>query len=165
MRMKTCIRTAIGTLMLFGISMSPVIGMHGEPPCEPVAPYRITGTASNYPTTAGFSGQPVVALPLALGGCYVGFAHGEVEVCGSTCARLPVADYCQCYWGTPDQRVIDLSNAAWVLVSDQPRSVGLIEVTVTYTGEAASPPVAYPPLPTEEGPRLLPNTAVLVKTP
>lgn len=104
---------------------SPAVATHES------EPYTISGIASNYPTTAGFSGQPVVALPQDLGGRYTGQQHGEVTVCADRCAVLAVVDYCQCYWGTPDQRIIDLSHAAWTLVSDKPLSAGLIEVTVT----------------------------------
>lgn len=121
------------------------------------APYTIEGRASHYCCTRGFSGQAVVALPGALGGRYDGSVHGYVTVCADRCAELPVVDFCDCYWGTSDQRVVDLSDTAWGVVSDQPLSRGIIPVTVTYAGGTTSPSTA----PTEEpgGIVTLPNTA------
>lgn len=90
----------------------------------------VTGTASNYPGTAGFIGQPVVALPGALGGEYSGDIAGFVKVCADRCARLAVVDWCDCYWGSADQRVADLSHAAWSLVTDRPLSAGLVTIRI-----------------------------------
>jgi hypothetical protein len=90
----------------------------------------VDGTASTYPGTAGYVGVPSVALPGALGGHYTGSIEGYVTVCADRCARLPVVDWCQCYWGSADQRVADLSHAAWPLVTDRPLSAGLVQVRV-----------------------------------
>jgi len=88
----------------------------------------ITGIASNYAGTAGWMGRATVALPGDLGGRYTGEVTGFVTVCADRCARLPVVDWCQCYWGSADQRVVDLSHAAWALVSDRPLESGLVDV-------------------------------------
>lgn len=95
----------------------------------PAAP-TIAGAASNYPTTAGWDGQAVVALPGVMGGRYTGDIQGYATICADRCARVAVVDWCQCYWGTADERVVDLSYAAWPLVTDRPLSAGLVQVRV-----------------------------------
>lgn len=104
----------------------------GNPDTPGRAP--IIGVASNYAGTAGWMGAATVALPGALGGRYDGEVNGHVTVCAERCARLPVVDWCECYWGTDDERIVDLSHAAWLLVSDAPPAEGLIEVRLLVDG-------------------------------
>ena len=90
----------------------------------------VTGLASNYGESIGWEGQATVALPLDIGG---GIPDGEPQVvllCADRCASVPVVDSCPCYVGTPDQRVANLSHAAWALVTDKPLIEGLIPVEI-----------------------------------
>jgi len=118
---------------------APMTDSAPEPTTVPTVPppppaTEVAGIASNYPGTAGWMGQATVALPDDLGGRYNGKVNGFVTVCADRCARLPVVDWCQCYWGTDDERVVDLSHPAWALVSDTPLAEGLIEVRVLLEG-------------------------------
>jgi hypothetical protein len=108
-----------------------------EPTAQPTPMTEIAGFGSNYLGTAGWIGEATVALPGDLGGRYNGQVNGHVTVCADRCVRLPVVDWCECYWGTDEQRVVDLSHAAWALVSDAPLETGLIELRVILETEAA----------------------------
>ncbi len=123
---------------------------------RPLSTRAVTGVASSYGFTAGMEDRATVALPVALGGKATLSINGWVVVCADRCAVLPVVDSCPCYWGTADQRIANLSLAAWALVSDMPLEEGLIDVRLYLddkvpAGEAPSPIVmtmrAVPPAP------------------
>ncbi|MDP9271111.1 MAG: RlpA-like double-psi beta-barrel domain-containing protein [Chloroflexota bacterium] len=96
----------------------------------------VSGRATWYCCTMGWRGEAVVALPGPLGGHYdAPPAARYVTICADRCARLPVVDYCDCYWGTDSQKVADLSPEAWAAISDANRSVvGVVSVTVHFSG-------------------------------
>lgn len=107
----------------------------------------LTGRASSYGESAGWEGMPTVALPLPAGIAPSADEPVEVLVCADRCAVLPVVDSCPCYAGTADQRIANLSHAAWALVSDMPLAEGLIDVEVhLHPSELSSPalPVGAP---------------------
>jgi hypothetical protein len=91
----------------------------------------VTGLATWYCCSDGWRGVAVVALPGALGGRYdAPPASRSVTVCADRCVSLPVVDYCDCYWGTANQRVADLSPEAWAAISDTGTAAGVIRVTI-----------------------------------
>lgn len=107
-----------------------------RPTAAPVAPPPLTGTtvsgkATYYCCTLGYRGQAVVALPAAYGGHYdAPPASRYVTICADRCASIPVVDRCGCYWGTPSQKVADLSPEAWAAITDRSRSMGVVQVTI-----------------------------------
>jgi hypothetical protein len=109
------------------------VNVPAVPPLVPVDGL-ISGIASHYPETMGWEGKATVALPIELGGKAPGGEPALVQVCGEDrCALLPVVDTCECYVGTPDQRIVNLSHTAWRLVTDAPLETGLLHVEVDIT--------------------------------
>jgi hypothetical protein len=103
-----------------------------------------TGMASSYAENVGWEGQATVALPVELGVQVSGDDPTLVLVCADRCVTLPVVDSCPCYAGTVDQRVANLSHAAWRLVSDAPLEEGIIPVEVHLQWVEPLPPVGAP---------------------
>ena len=90
----------------------------------------VTGIASYYVEAPGWD-QPTVQLPATLGGGPpTADSPKQVVVCGDRCMTVVVADDCDCLSGTANERVINLSEHTWQMVTDQPLDVGLVEVTV-----------------------------------
>lgn len=103
-----------------GTSIAPLAAVDG----------LATGMASSYAESSGWEGQPTVALPVELGGGLPDAQPTWVLVCADRCVGLPVVDSCPCYVGTDDQRIANLSHAAWRLITDVPLEEGLIPVEV-----------------------------------
>jgi len=129
-------------IALFFVSLVGFLVVKTVKAADEVESFDVTGIGSNYYCTAGWcDGTPTVALPYELGGRYTGEVTGLVEVCSTRCAVLPIVDYCECYWGTDRARVVDLSQAAWRLVTDEPLSTGLIPVRVSsFIADGGIPP-------------------------
>jgi hypothetical protein len=102
-----------------------------SPPAPPMTGDKVTGQATWYCCSVGWRGEPVVALPGALGGQYdAPPAARKVTVCADRCMSLPVVDFCECFWGTANQKVADLSREAWAAISDSGTGAGVITVTI-----------------------------------
>jgi len=115
------------------VAMSPtLVSVAAQVVSQPGGGRTISGKASWYCCTRGWDDAAVVALPIALGGHWTTPpAIFSVVVCAERCALLPVGDACACHWGEADQKVVDLSPAAWAAITDKDRWVyGVVNVTV-----------------------------------
>jgi hypothetical protein len=105
-------------------------------------PRTVSGVASAYGEQPGWEGIPTVALPLPLGGITPGEEPGVVIVCGARCVELPIVDSCPCYYGTPEERIANLSSLAWSLVNDG--VPGIAPVELYFNSEPEGRPVLRP---------------------
>jgi hypothetical protein len=113
----------------------PVVRPAAIVAAPPTGGSKVKGLATWYCCTLGYRGQAVVALPGALGGHFDPSPPSRyVTVCADRCVRLPVVDYCGCYWGTAEQKVADLSPEAWAAVTDLGLSRGVVHVTIHLDG-------------------------------
>ena len=99
----------------------------------------VAGMASSYGESIGWEAQATIALPTELGGTIPDGEPAWVLVCADRCVSMPVVDSCPCYVGTADQRVANLSHAAWRLITDAPLEEGLISVVVYLTPISLNP--------------------------
>jgi hypothetical protein len=129
--------TAPGTGTGTATDASPALGVYA-------VGGLVTGLASSYAESPGWEGEATVALPVSIGGGIPDGVPPEVVVCADRCVSLPVVDSCPCYVGTADQRVANLSHAAWRAVTDAPLEEGLIPVQV-YLDPPLLGPQARPP--------------------
>jgi len=101
-----------------------------------VAPVRATttGIASYYDDGPG--------LYAAVPSYTFGDRRYPLTVClrddPSRCVTVTVRDHCNCYVGTPDERLIDLSPAAFAQLA--PLSKGLIYVSTSRSAVTLTPP-------------------------
>ncbi|HEX2221858.1 MAG TPA: hypothetical protein VHK06_04985 [Candidatus Limnocylindria bacterium] len=121
------------------------------PPPPIVTPLRgldgvVVGKAS-HGQNPGWEGRATVTLPAEIGGAWAlpGTRPAAVVVCADRCAAIPVVDACPCDVGTSDQRVANLSDTAWSLVSDAPLEQAIVDVVVYPAGTGPSPPAAAGP--------------------
>ena len=117
------------------VRMAGTAAGHEPAPVPDRTSVSLTGMASSYRFTHGFETTPTVALPVAIGGSSPGSKYRWVGVCADRCARLPVVDVCDCFYGTDDQRIVNLSQAAWQLISDAPLVEGVIPVDLYLDGK------------------------------
>lgn len=107
-------------------SRSAFLGPGGSSVKRWSAGYQTSGVASWYRRSRGIVGHHA-AVP---GGRWTGKGWAVALVCsGGRCVRVALADYCQCYQGTPRARVIDLSLSTVVALGLDPR-MGLYRVSI-----------------------------------